>query len=85
MGKGVQKCVLCWEVVPFLKGPLSEVPLYTPSYHHAHSYELVRTLHNRVEGAIGELVKAKVENRMQESDGQEGITKISNEVLASKE
>ena len=28
-GKGVQKCVLCWEVVFFSKGPLSEVPLYT--------------------------------------------------------
>ena len=27
-GKGVQKCVLCWEAVPFSEGPLSEVPLY---------------------------------------------------------
>ena len=26
-GKGVQKSVLCWEVVPFSEGPLSEVPL----------------------------------------------------------
>ena len=26
-GNGVQKRVLCWEVVPFLEGPLSEVPL----------------------------------------------------------
>ena len=26
-GKGVQKCVLCLEVVPFSEGPLSEVPL----------------------------------------------------------
>ena len=26
--KGVQKSVLCWEVVPFPEGPLSEVPLY---------------------------------------------------------
>ena len=26
--KGVQKCVLCWEVVPFSEDPLSEVPLY---------------------------------------------------------
>ena len=33
-GNGVQNCVLCWEVVPFSEGPLSEVPLYlniTPS------------------------------------------------------
>ena len=29
--KGVQNYVLCWEVVPFLEGPLSEVPLYTTS------------------------------------------------------
>ena len=28
-GKGVLRCVLCREVVPFLEGPLSEVPLYT--------------------------------------------------------
>ena len=28
-GKGVQKSVLCWEVVPFLEGPLLEAPLYT--------------------------------------------------------
>ena len=28
-GKGVQKSVLCWEVVPLSEGPLSEVPLYT--------------------------------------------------------
>ena len=28
-GKGVQKCVLCREVVPFSEGPLSEVPLYS--------------------------------------------------------
>ncbi len=27
-GKGVQKSVLCREVVPFSEGPLSEVPLY---------------------------------------------------------
>ena len=27
-GKGVQKCVLCWEVIPFSEGLLSEVPLY---------------------------------------------------------
>ena len=27
-GKGVQNCVLCWEVVPISEGPLSEVPLY---------------------------------------------------------
>ncbi len=26
-GKGVQKSVLCREAVPFLEGPLSEVPL----------------------------------------------------------
>ena len=26
-GKGVQKCVLCWEAVPFSEGPLSSVPL----------------------------------------------------------
>ena len=26
-GKGVQKCVLYWEVVPFSEGPLLEVPL----------------------------------------------------------
>ena len=24
-GKGVQKCILCWEAVPFLEGPLSEI------------------------------------------------------------
>ena len=28
-GKGVQKSVLCWEVVPFSESPLSEVPLYS--------------------------------------------------------
>ncbi len=28
-GKVVQKSVPCREVVPFLEGPLSEVPLYT--------------------------------------------------------
>ena len=27
-GKGVQKCVLYWEVVPFPEDPLLEVPLY---------------------------------------------------------
>ncbi len=27
-GKGVQKSVLCREVVPFSEGPLSEVSLY---------------------------------------------------------
>ncbi len=27
-GKGVQKSVLCREVVPYLEGPLSEVLLY---------------------------------------------------------
>ena len=27
-GKGVLRCVLCREVVPFSEGPLSEVPLY---------------------------------------------------------
>ncbi len=31
-GKGVQKSVLCREVVPFSEGPLSEVPLYTRNY-----------------------------------------------------
>ena len=25
---GAQKSVLCWEVVPFSEGPLSEIPLY---------------------------------------------------------
>ncbi len=29
-GKGVQKSVLCREVVPFSKGPLLEVPLCKP-------------------------------------------------------
>ena len=29
MGKKVQKCVLCWEVVSFSESPLSEVPLYS--------------------------------------------------------
>ncbi len=37
-GKGVQKNVLCREVVPFSEGPLSEVPLcwgcyYLPKHH----------------------------------------------------
>ena len=27
-GKGVQKNVLCWEVIPFSEGPLSEVITY---------------------------------------------------------
>ena len=27
-GKGVQKCGLWWEAVPFSEGPLSEVSLY---------------------------------------------------------
>ena len=31
-GKGVQNCVLCWEVVPVSEGPLSEVPLNTVSW-----------------------------------------------------
>ena len=28
-GKRAKKCVLCWAVVPFSEGPLSEVPLYS--------------------------------------------------------
>ena len=28
-GKGDQNCVLCWKIVPFSEGPLSEVLLYT--------------------------------------------------------
>ncbi len=38
-----------------------------------------------MEEAIGMLVKVKVENRVQESEGQEGVAKIADEVLGSKE
>ena len=53
------------------------------------SYELVRTLHDRVETAVGALVKVRVENRMQEGEeqgeGQETVSQISDEVINSKE
>ena len=45
----------------------------------------MRTLHNRVESAIGPLVKVKVEDRMQEGEGQEKVAQIAQEVISSKE
>jgi hypothetical protein len=50
-----------------------------------HSYELVRTLHTRVEDAVGSLVKAKVEERMREAEGQDKVAQIADEVIGSKE
>ncbi len=44
------------------------------------SYELVRTLHHRVENAVGPLVKMKVENKLQEGEGQE-LSHIASEVI----
>ena len=49
------------------------------------SYELVRTLHARVEDAVGTLVKGKVEERIQEGEGQEKVAQIADEVINSKE
>ena len=45
----------------------------------------MRTLHRRVEGAIGTLVKDKVENILEEGESQEKVKQIADEVTASKE
>ena len=47
-GKGVQKFVLCWEVVPFSEGALSEVPLHM---HESTCTKTLRGAHREVLGS----------------------------------
>ena len=42
-------------------------------------------LHDRIESAVGTLIKVKVENKMQEGAGQERVAQIADEVISSKE
>ena len=55
------------------------------------SYELVRLLHNKVETAVGDLIKDKVEHHTSSKGGaswgeeQERASQIAEEVLQSKQ